>query len=1719
MKRWRRQRRDIMDWLEIFFGFQKDNVKNQREHLVLLLANYQMRLQPPPDPLDTLDHKVVHHLRRRLLKNYTKWCSFLREPSSLFLSEVNGDWRQLTYCSLYLLIWGEAANLRFMPECLCYIFHHMAKELNRILGSPQTDKDNLPYSFGQCGFLDKVVKPIYEAVRGEAQAAMEGRAPHSSWRNYDDMNEYFWTKRCFRQLGWPLDMQSNYLMTPHQQKNQEQNGGSKHLQQKVGKTGFVEQRSFLNIYRSFDHLWTGLILMFQAMMILAFNKNGIPWDVLYDRDVQGSVLTIFVTWPGLRLLQATLDVVTQYRLVSSETKLVGLRMVLKILVASIWTTIFSYLLARAWKQRTIDRKWSPEANLKLIQLLETAAVFILPEILAIVLFILPWIRNFVERSEWKIFHLITWWFQTRLFVARGLRENVFDNIRYTTFWLMVLCTKFSFSYFMQVRPLVEPTRALLRLDMINYEWHEFFTNHNRFVVIVIWTPVILVYLMDIQIWYAVFQSLVGAMVGLTNHIGEIRTVQQLKLRFPFFASAITFNLAPKEGLLGEDILPHSRYVNLVKDMVRRVKLRYGLGKDYRKFESNTLEARKFAYIWNTVIHFFRQEDLISDHESQLLQFPGSSWNVSVVQWPSVLLSNEVLAAVSMTQVWQGNDDQRLWTKICKNEYRRCAVVECYDSIKYLLKRILNEGSEEYRIVDDLFNQIEREIEEGTFCENFKVSALAEVHSRILGLVTVLSNKAPRKEVVVALQNLYDAVVRDFLQFHTKDSVSSVRGHASSTERIELLFVNAVQVPHYEKEKAFYHRLRRFSTTLSPKGAMNDVPKNLDARRRIAFFSNSIFMNMPHAPTVERMLSFSVLTPYYKEDVLYSIQQLNSPNEDGVTVLFYLQSIYPDEWRNFLERMKLQDVQHPEENLPEEKLESSEEFKMQLRLWASYRGQTLGRTVRGMMYYHHALETLDYLDTASEFDLKQGQDYIRSESLNSCQSFDYSSTQKASSNLNSMSAVYRVSQEKATALLKFTYVVACQMYGSHKSKNDPRANDILFLMRNNPAMRVAYIDEVCRPGSGKKFYSVLVKYDTVRRQEVEIYRIQLPGEVKLGEGKPENQNQALIFTRGDAVQTIDMNQDNYFEEALKIRNLLQEFTMYYGLRRPQILGVREHVFTGSVSSVAWFMSAQESSFVTLGQRVLAYPLRIRMHYGHPDVFDRIWFLTRGGISKASRVINISEDIFAGYNCALRGGTVTHHEYIQVGKGRDLGLNQIALFEAKVSSGNGEQMLSRDVFRLGHRLDFFRMLSFYYTTVGFYISSLITILTIYAFLWGRVYLALSGFEQFIVNSLHNSALMASLNQQFLVQLGFFSALPMIVESSLERGFSTALWEFLTMQLEMCSVFFTFSLGTKGHHFGKTLLHGGAKYRATGRGFVVRHEKFTENYRLYARSHFVKGVELMILLIVYEAYGGLTKTTHVYLLLTFSSWFLAISWILAPFLFNPFCLQTVNEFEDFQNWLWCRRGLLAKGNQSWEVWWNEEQDYLRTTGVWGKILEVILSCRFFLIQYGVVYRLHIAAKNKSIFVYLFSWIFVIAAIFLCFLISRAGERFSAKNHLLYRTIQLLVALGMVLGLIVLLDLTEFHFVDLFLSFLAFIPSGWGLLCISLVFKPSLVQTRMWPVVVTIARLYEFALGVTVMIPLAILSWVPGFQEMQTRMLFNQAFNRGLHISKILKRPNQPV
>nr|XP_016453232.1 PREDICTED: callose synthase 10-like [Nicotiana tabacum] len=977
--------------------------------------------------------------------------------------------------------------------------------------------------------------------------------------------------------------------------------------------------------------------------------------------------------------------------------------------------------------------------------------------------------------------------------------------------------------------------------------------------------------------------------------------------------------------------------------------------------------------------------------------------------------------------------------------------------------------------------------EGSLVMTLSLKKLPVVLSRFTALTGLLiRNETPElsRGAAKALYDLYEVVTHDLLssdlreQLDTWNILARARNEGRLFSRVE-----------WPRDPEIKEQVKRLHLLLTVKDSAANIPKNLEARRRLEFFTNSLFMDMPPAKPVSEMMSFCVFTPYYSETVLYSSSDLRVENEDGISTLFYLQKIFPDEWENFLERIGRGDS-------GDNDIQEGSSDALELRFWASYRGQTLARTVRGMMYYRRALMLQSYLERRS---LGGVDGHSQTSSLTS-QGFELSR------------------EARAQADLKFTYVISCQIYGQQKQRKAPEATDIGLLLRRNEALRVAFIhvEEIAGDDGkvSKEFYSKLVKADAHGKDQ-EIYSVKLPGDPKLGEGKPENQNHAIIFTRGEAVQTIDMNQDNYLEEAMKVRNLLEEFHGKHGLRPPTILGVREHVFTGSVSSLAWFMSNQETSFVTLGQRVLAKPLKVRMHYGHPDIFDRIFHITRGGISKASRVINISEDIYAGFNSTLRQGNITHHEYIQVGKGRDVGLNQIALFEGKVAGGNGEQVLSRDVYRLGQLFDFFRMLSFFFTTVGYYVCTMMTVLTVYIFLYGRAYLAFSGLDEGIskrAKLLGNTALDAALNAQFFVQIGIFTAVPMIMGFILELGLLKAVFSFITMQLQFCSVFFTFSLGTRTHYFGRTILHGGAKYRATGRGFVVRHIKFAENYRLYSRSHFVKALEVALLLIVYLAYGYSNGRTTSFILLTLSSWFLVISWLFAPYIFNPSGFEwqkTVEDFDDWTNWLLYKGGVGVKGDDSWESWWDEEQIHIQTLR--GRILETILSLRFFVFQYGIVYKLHLTGKDTSLAIYGFSWI-VLVGIVMIFKIFTFSPKKSTNIHLMLRFFQGVTALGLVAALCLVVALTDLSVPDLFASVLAFVATGWAVLCLAITWRRVVWSLGLWESVKEFARMYDAGMGIIIFAPVAILSWFPFVSTFQSRILFNQAFSRGLEISLIL-------
>ena len=69
-------------------------------------------------------------------------------------------------------------------------------------------------------------------------------------------------------------------------------------------------------------------------------------------------------------------------------------------------------------------------------------------------------------------------------------------------------------------------------------------------------------------------------------------------------------------------------------------------------------------------------------------------------------------------------------------------------------------------------------------------------------------------------------------------------------------------------------------------------KSIKTRRRLTVFDNSLFLDMPDAPSICDMFSWNIMTPYYSEDVAYTKVDLEQRTDAlGVSILLYLQTLF------------------------------------------------------------------------------------------------------------------------------------------------------------------------------------------------------------------------------------------------------------------------------------------------------------------------------------------------------------------------------------------------------------------------------------------------------------------------------------------------------------------------------------------------------------------------------------------------------------------------------------------------------------------------------------------------------------------------------------------------------------------------------------------------------------------------------------------------------------
>ena len=791
-----------------------------------------------------------------------------------------------------------------------------------------------------------------------------------------------------------------------------------------------------------------------------------------------------------------------------------------------------------------------------------------------------------------------------------------------------------------------------------------------------------------------------------------------------------------------------------------------------------------------------------------------------------------------------------------------------------------------------------------------------IYSKILATTDMEIKYKPK----VLISQVWNAII-----------ISMYREHLLAIDHVQKLLYH--QVPSEVEGKRTLRAPTFFISQDDNNFETEFFPKNSEAERRISFFAQSLATPIPEPLPVDNMPTFTVFTPHYSEKILLSLREIIREDDQfsRVTLLEYLKQLHPIEWDCFVKDTKiLAEETAAYENNGEDKDDevkqeiddlpfycigfksSAPEYTLRTRIWASLRSQTLYRTVSGFMNYARAIKLLYRVENPEIVQMFGG----NAEGLER--------------------------ELERMARRKFKFVVSMQRLTKFKPAELENAE---FLLRAYPDLQIAYLDEEppLHEGEEPRIYSALIDghceiLENGRRRPK--FRIQLSGNPILGDGKSDNQNHALIFTRGEYLELIDANQDNYLEECLKIRSVLAEFeemnvehvNPYAPTLNKEpgkvthpvaIVGAREYIFSENSGVLGDVAAGKEQTFGTLFARTLAQ-IGGKLHYGHPDFLNAIWMTTRGGISKAQKGLHLNEDIYAGMKAMIRGGRIKHCEYFQCGKGRDLGFGSILNFTTKIGAGMGEQILSREYYYMGTQLPLDRFLTFYYAHLGFHINNLFIQLSLQMFMLTLVNLNGLAHESIICIYDKNKPITDILYPLGCYNLSpaidwirrytlsifivfFISFVPLLVQELIERGIWRMCYRVGRDFISLSPLFEVFTAQIYSSSLINNVCVGGARYIATGRGFATSRIPFSVLYSRFADSTIYMGARLLIMLLF-------STVAHWQPALLWF-WAIIVAFLFSPFVFNPHQFAWDDYFIDYRDFIrWLSRGNTKWHRNSW-------------------------------------------------------------------------------------------------------------------------------------------------------------------------------------------------------------
>ena len=650
----------IVQKLASSFGFQVDNSRNQAEHLLMMITN-------ETKPSELYLTAPALRLHTKMFSNYRKWCDRVGAPPEFcIIRQGKSHTAAIEDMLMFLLIWGESANIRHLPECLCWLYHKTMKEH---LSYGSRARENLYPGF----YLDMVITPIYEAIA----VSLKAKGDHVGKKIYDDFNEFFWSPTCLQYIhrenyveaSEPPNYRSSYVVPtsspapPSPQSEVPQIVISKALMSAM-KT-YLERRSWLHPLYSFHRVFEWHVVTFYILATIAFGYQ-LVWTTNFALQV-GS----FVFWMinFMSIVWTCLEVWTVFPSASiSGPSLCGylLRLLAGFMVL-VYQTIYFHWSFRTDVAEPDSLRAHGDANFWWWQFvwlsLVAESIYILESVFcwfpSIVSGLMCWNNDMVQALLNILYPL------SQLYVGKRVHVSQGEVSYYILFWLTLLAFKFWFGFYYVILPVTVPTLELYD-DYMNFLDVPFIKT--AFLMGVWWFPHFLVYLIDLSIWYTVWGAGVGGFIALVDRQGAVRDAETLRTHFMRMPYAFCQKLMPSTSILGnpELVVRKASSVSITglpdlpttkkeapkqqKSGHKRPKSAADLANYGIDDESNTDSGVKratvaellnirtqrwvaFARAWNTIIGKLRDTDHLSDAEKSILIFTNFDWLTKPVYLP------------------------------------------------------------------------------------------------------------------------------------------------------------------------------------------------------------------------------------------------------------------------------------------------------------------------------------------------------------------------------------------------------------------------------------------------------------------------------------------------------------------------------------------------------------------------------------------------------------------------------------------------------------------------------------------------------------------------------------------------------------------------------------------------------------------------------------------------------------------------------------------------------------------------------------------------------------------------------------------------------------------------------------------------------------------------------------------------------------------------------